>query len=308
MFKFLQIVILSRDRVEYLQESIESVLAQNESELDYEIIISDNSEKDDVNELINKFYLRSKKIKYIRRVPPISSKYHYELVISELNSKFTVIFHDDDMLHPDYLKIISPFILNNPPAAISCNAKIFKNKITDSKKLIHHFKSIKRFNKKQYFLEQYLVGNGGIAPFPGYVYNTKFLQEISFDSLISGKHFDVSLLSSLLDYGSIIWLPNVLMFYRVHGKNESSTESVPDRLKLLRYMFSEGVDRESKPVFLFRYLFWLNWIRQRGSFLSNFSNWRYQIAIKFIFVKAINVICTSYFWQSCIKKLRFKKL
>ena len=98
------------------------------------------------------------------------------------------------------------------------------------------------------------------------------------------------------------------MYYRVHGKSESSTESVPDRLKLLRYMFSEGVDRSSTPVFLFRYLFWLNWIRQRGSFWSNFSNWRYQIAIKFIFVKAINVIGTSYFWLTIYKKLRIIKI
>ncbi|WP_416695927.1 glycosyltransferase family A protein [Candidatus Pseudothioglobus sp. Uisw_050_01] len=309
MFKFLQIVILSRDRAEYLQESIESVLAQNDVELDYEIIISDNSEQNDVNELINKFYSTSKKIKYIRRVPPVSAQHHNELVISELNSKFAVIFHDDDILHPDYLKTIGPFILNNPPAAISCNAKIFKNKITDGKKLMHHFKSIKRFNNKQCFLEQYLVGNGGIAPYPGYVYNTSFLQKVSFDSIgkvsqIGWKHFDVSILSSLLDYGDIIWLPETLMFYRLGG--DSNNEDVSARLRLLRYMFMIGIDRASKPVFLYRYLFWLNWIRQQEFLWSNLSNWRYQIVIKFIFFKAINVICTSYFWKTCFRKLQFK--
>tara|TARA_B100000795_G_C22784348_1_gene433892 strand:- start:934 stop:1863 length:930 start_codon:yes stop_codon:yes gene_type:complete len=309
MFKFLQIVILSRDRAEYLQQSIESVLAQNDIELDYEIIISDNSEKNDVNELINKFYSTSKKITYIRRAPPISAKHHNELVISELNSKFAVIFHDDDILHPDYLKTIVPFILNNPPAAISCNAKIFKNKITDGKKLMHHFKSIKRFNNKQYFLEQYLVGNGGVAPYPGYVYNTSFLQEVSFDSIdkvsqIGWKHFDVSILSSLLDYGDIIWLPETLMFYRLGG--DSNNEDVSARLRLLRYMFLFGIDRTSKPVFLYRYLFWLNWIRQQGFLRSNLSNWRYQIVIKFIFYKAINVVCTSYFWKTCFRKLQLK--
>ena len=57
--------------------------------------------------------------------------------------------------------------------------KIFKNKIADGKKSMHHFKSIKRFNNKQYFLEQYLVGNGGIAPYSGYVYNTSFLKKVS---------------------------------------------------------------------------------------------------------------------------------
>ena len=59
MSAFLQIIILSRDRAEYLHEAIASVLTQNEPELDYEIIISDNSETDDVSDLINKYYLDS---------------------------------------------------------------------------------------------------------------------------------------------------------------------------------------------------------------------------------------------------------
>jgi cellulose synthase/poly-beta-1,6-N-acetylglucosamine synthase-like glycosyltransferase len=304
MFKFLQIVILSRDRAQYLQESIESVLGQNDVDLDYEIIISDNSERNEVSELIDKFYSTNKKIKYIRRVPPLSAKHHHELVISELNSKFAVIFHDDDIFHPDYLKTIAPFILNNPPAAMSCNAKIFKNKITDGKKSMHHFKSIKRFNNKQYFLEQYLVGNGGIAPYSGYVYNTIFLKKVSFDSIISGKHFDAVLLSSLLDYGPIIWLPEALMFYRVGG--DSSHEDVSARLRLLRYMFMVGVDRASEPVFLYRYLFWLNWIRQKDFLWSNLSNWRYRIVLKFVFFKVINVVSTSYFWKTCLRKVQIK--
>jgi len=304
MSAFLQIIILSRDRAEYLHEAIASVLTQNEPELDYEIIISDNSETDDVSDLINKYYLDSVKIKYIRRDPPISARNHYELVITELNSQFTVIFHDDDVLHPDYLKIISPFILNNPSASISCNAKIFKKVIADGSKKMHEFTSIKRFNNKKYFLEQYLLGNGGVAPFPGYIYNTEFLQKISFDLLISGKHFDVAFLSALLDYGPIIWLPETLMYYRVHDQSDSSNEVISARLRLLRYMFSEGVRRTSKPVFLYRYLFWLLWIKQQGSLFSNISKLRYRTALKFILFRLINVLFSSYFWMICIKKLR----
>ena len=64
-------------------------------------------------------------------------------------------------------------------------------------KKMHEFNSIKKFASKRDFLMQYLVGNGGIAPFSGYIFKTSCLQAITFKSLISGKHLDVSLLASL---------------------------------------------------------------------------------------------------------------
>ncbi|WP_416687586.1 glycosyltransferase family 2 protein [Candidatus Pseudothioglobus sp. Uisw_041] len=303
MTDFLQIIILSRDRVDLIQNSIDSAIAQNEPGLDYEIIISDNSDNDDVNELINKYYLKSNKIKYIRREPPLSGNAHYEVVISELNAKYAVIFHDDDILHPDYIKQITPLILNDSIAAVGCNALTFNNKIGDATKKTHNFKSIKKFDNKKDFLQQYLVGNGGIAPFPGYIYKTKFIQKIPFKSLISGKHLDVSLLASLLDYGAIAWIPEALMYYRVHLKGDSATEVIPHRLKYLRYAYSEGIDRESKSVFLSRYLWWFNWIRQQGSFTSNISKWKYRIVTKFLIFRFFNVISTSYFWFKILKKM-----
>ena len=300
----IQLVIFSRDRADFLKKTLDSALKQDYSEITYEIIISDNSEGDDVSELINASYLNYKNITYIKRNPPTSSLKHFEIVISEITSEYVVMFHDDDILHPKYIKKISPYILKNNNIAVGCNASIFKNNINDTNKTMHSFRSVKEFKNKKSFLEQYLLGNGGIAPFPGYIYKTFFLKKVSSNLTVLGKHSDVMLVSSLLNYGSIVWLPDSLMYYRVHKGSDSAKENIPDRLKLLRFMYLEGVSKYSESVFLYRFLYWINWIRQQGPFFENFPSWRYRIAIKFILYNLLRVFLSKYFFNLILKKIK----
>ena len=59
---------------------------------------------------------------------------HTQLVVSELNSEYSVIFHDDDILHPDYIINMSSFLNNNENVvAVGCNGMDFKNNISDLK-------------------------------------------------------------------------------------------------------------------------------------------------------------------------------
>ena len=56
---------------------------------------------------------RNKNIKYIKRNEFVSLMRHMQLVVSELDSEYAVIFHDDDVLHPDYMNIMPSFLNNN---------------------------------------------------------------------------------------------------------------------------------------------------------------------------------------------------
>jgi cellulose synthase/poly-beta-1,6-N-acetylglucosamine synthase-like glycosyltransferase len=307
MSNLLQIVILSRDRPNFLSKTIESATNLNASDISYEIIISDNSESDDVNNLFKENYSKSHKISYRRRIPTVSSSSHYQLVIEELNSEYAVIFHDDDIFHPDYLMKISPILLNQSFSAIGCNALIFKKEIKDGFKKMHEFSQIKKFNRKKDFIRQYLVGNGGVAAFPGYIYKTEYLKKISFLDLPSGKHADVALLASLIKYGDIIWLADTLIYYRTHITNDSASESIVDRLSLLRYMFSNGISRSSKSVFLFRYFYWFNWLRQKGLSTKDIFEWRYRKSLKFLFFGAPRFLFSSYFMKIILKRIKLKR-
>ena len=199
-----QIVILSRDRPEYLKQAIDSVLNQNKGLVDFELVVSDNSEKKEVGKMISENY-QSTDFRLLVRNPTLSSREHLKIVISELSSEYAVLFHDDDVMHPDYVKNMSLFLvnINQAVSAVGCNAFIFKKNILKCAQQMHDFESVKLFNSQSDFLSQYLFGMGGKAPFPSYIYNTKFLKKISITSLPCGKHGDVTLLSSLLDYAPI---------------------------------------------------------------------------------------------------------
>ena len=135
MKKNIQIYILSRNRPNYLRVALDSLLKQNHSQIKFEIIVSDSSDNDDVCKMIDRDYAQ-KNIKYIRRNSPLRAIDHINLVVSELNSEYSVIFHDDDILHPDYMTVMSSFLSKNDAAAIGCNCINFKDDISDPKKFL----------------------------------------------------------------------------------------------------------------------------------------------------------------------------
>ena len=80
------------------------------------------------------------------------------------------------------------------------------------------------------------------------------------------SHADTLMLSSLLKYGTIVWIEKPLMYYRVHASNLSVIESIPERLALLNYMKKKGLEKHSTKLILFRVLFWVKWILQQENF------------------------------------------
>jgi hypothetical protein len=299
----IQIYILSRDRPNLLREAIDSALKQNHSLIKFEIIISDNSENDDVYKMVNRNYTQ-KNIKYIRRSPPLPAKEHFQLVVSELDAKYTVLFHDDDILHPDYVRVMSSFLKNDNIVAVGCNAMILMGDTLSSKKSMSDFSPSIKFNNEKEFLERYLPGSGGSSPFPGYMYRTKYLKQAFLNIPIKGKHSDAAMLSSLLNYGEIVWLEKPLMYYRVHDSNDSVVENISDRLALFHYMKKKGVEKYSTKLLLFRVIFWSRWILQQGGFLSNITHWRYRTVVLSILLKIMKISMTRHFWQ--IIFLRYK--
>ena len=294
--KNIQIYILSRNRPNYLREALDSVLKQNHSLIKFEIIISDNSDNDDVCKMIDRDYAQ-KNIKYIRRSGNMSVMGHSQLVVSEVNSEYVVIFHDDDILYPDYMNVMSSFLNNNDVVAVGCNGMNFSDNVLDSKLRIRDLSSSTKFNNEKDFLERYLPGNGGAVAYPCYMYRTKYLKQAMIKAPFKGKHFDVGILSSLLNYGTIVWLTKPLIYYREHTSNLSITESIPERIALLNYMKKKGVEKNSTNFLLLRIMFEVKWILQQGSILSNITHRRYRVIILSVLLKIIKIFMRWDFWK-----------
>ena len=300
----LQVYILSRDRPVFLKQAIDSILNQ-QIQIDFELIISDNSMGDEVKKMITKCYSQ-RKFKYYKVNPTLSAQDHYELVVSKLNTEFAIMFHDDDIVSPNYLNDMFQAIKQDNAVAVGCNAKIFNKNIQDSKKNTHGFDKPKRFNNEKNFLSQYLPGNKGNAPYPSYIYRTKYLKKAFLKIPIKGKHSDVAMLSSLLSFGEILWLEKTLMYYRVHDSNDSAIESIPDRIKLMNFMKKKDLDRNSINFILFRVLFWIKWINQQSLNLKNFKNLKFRKALFSILLIILKLSYKLNFWLVILQRYQKK--
>lgn len=228
---------MTHNRTSQAFEAILSVLEQKNH--NFKLTVSDNSDTDNLGKLIQSNIQKNlslSKVNYIKRPRPLPALEHLNLCLDEVDSDYFCLFHDDDLMLPNF---VSKFIdaQNKFPhaAAFGTNAIAEKNGIRGKP----FFQSIGDYTvgitpKKlaaKYFSRHQL----GVAPFPSYVYKKIAIQSLCFDS-DSGKYGDVTWLLRVASCGEIIWVNEPLMIYRLHEGNDSLTESRRDRLKFLAFI------------------------------------------------------------------------
>jgi glycosyltransferase involved in cell wall biosynthesis len=244
----LQIFILCYNRPEFARQSIASALAQNQK--DFELIVSDNSTSDAVRAMVATEFPQ---VNYRFRDPHLKALDHFNLCLAEATAEHVCLFHDDDLLLPDFVDSVQDAINHHPQAAaIGVNGWIAESGHTPKLS----FRSGGAFHRvddaaalaAHYFSRHQL----GIAPFPGYVYAKARIAGLRFDQA-NGKYSDVSWLLRVADRGGLVWVVEPLMTYRLHASNDSRSESIGDRLKLLAYFKRNAADVGHRVIDDFRF-------------------------------------------------------
>lgn len=294
---------MSRDRAAFLEETLHSIFSQEYE--DFEVLISDNSTNDDVAEMLKRKYPQAR---VIRRIPDVPALEHFRVVIGELQHEFSVIFHDDDIMAPGYLKaMVSALDQDGSLAAVACNAGILRDRQLTSDSFMRGFQQRRLLQGPEAFLEHYLTLNGTPAPFPGYLYRTRLLSGLFLDQSEGGKYSDVSFLVKLVKRGPILWLPDVLMYYRLHSGNDSGQEKIGDKLRLLRFICRETtLNRRSPQVIDYRFDLWRKWVGSRLRDARVLRSRRFAVAFRFVFLKTLAFLATrpdfrSYLWEKLSK-------
>ena len=121
----LQIYIMSRDRPDYLINALDSVISQVTVNIKLDIIVSDNSETDEVEKIVSDLYQNSN-ITYVRRVPTLSPFDHHRAIINEVSSEFFMLFHDDDIMLPNLVQnLYTEISRDDDVVAVGSNALLF---------------------------------------------------------------------------------------------------------------------------------------------------------------------------------------
>lgn len=227
----LTIFLVTHNRPHDAVRAIESILRQENPK--FQLIISDNSNNDELTELIAENY---PEIEYRKRDSLITALEHFNLCISEVQSEYFSLFHDDDLMLSNY---VSAFWLAQRrfPRAIAFggNALVEQNNcvIGEAFKASSDYELINCSDDlaAKYFSRHQL----GISPFPSYIYRRSDACSLEFD-VHAGKYSDVQSLLQLADCGLFVWIKEPMMVYRIHGSNDSYIESFGDRLKFLAFL------------------------------------------------------------------------
>jgi glycosyltransferase involved in cell wall biosynthesis len=239
----LSITLLTHNRTKQAFEAILSILSQ--SNQNFKLIVSDNSDDDSLGHLIQENIQTNSSLLgviYIKRPQVLPALDHFNICLNEMSSDYFCLFHDDDLMLPNFVSEFFKAQNQYPDAvAFGANAIAEKNGVGDEiffQSVGSHTVGITPKKLAERYFSRHQLG---VAPFPSYIYKKSAIKWLRFDSGW-GKYGDVTWLLSVASCGEIVWLNKPLMIYRLHDGNDSLTESRRDRLKFLGFI-KKNIDK-----------------------------------------------------------------
>ena len=306
----LTIAIPTYNRREYLGKCIKSIL--NQTFQDFEIIIFDNHSNYNIKGFI--LQLKDRRIKLIINQKNLGNRGNFRKIFNyKFNSKYIIIFHDDDIMHPYLLDKEIELLEKNPDMVfVGTNMNFVKNHKQMSKFSTKIKNNIMIFNNSMSFTKL-LLTNFNLC-LDSVMYRMNILEDItSYDNKFF-KWGDRPYLVNLSKKGKIAILKDKLVNYRIHKNQDSQTESV-DQANYAFNLFlfykenlPQPLSKKDRKLF---YSFATN-----NLILSGFSfskNWRgYMEFMKqarnkdILKLRHLNLRGVYYFFNG-LKKMYFKK-
>ena len=241
--KDLTVFVLTHNRGQLLLETINSIVAQDCS--DFKFIVSDNSSNDETKQLLTENKLINK-FEYRKRDKEYSSLDHFNMCLSEVETKYFILFHDDDVMLPNMISTLYEKITSGDYSAVACSAYT----INASSEIIGIFGpqnlSDILIDNASSLIYQYLIGD--IFPYPSYMYSKEKCKSLIFVE-DAGKYSDVTWLARVAEQAPILWVSQNLMKYRMHGGQDSSAWSYIQQLKLINRMNSYVITKQQKKIY-----------------------------------------------------------
>lgn len=269
--------LITRNRPHLLKLALDSVLNQTIS--NFPIIISDNSTNNETKEMIEAFYLSYPNIIYTRREREYGLIEHWNKVLSEVHSEYFMIFHDDDIMHPNMIKTMLDIITKDHSLAfIATNARIIKNgRVCYSK--YKGKEEIIELKEAEELFKMYAEGDW-IPPFPSYIYSKVIAENMRFSESKGGKYCDVAFLIDAFDVGKLAIITKPCMDYFYHDGQVSQVNDYFQRIKLINYIRKKmKISSHENSLINFRLMnlyCWINnLVRTPNNSISRKKIWNY---------------------------------
>jgi glycosyltransferase involved in cell wall biosynthesis len=214
----ISVSILSYNRPVYLREAVESVLRQSETPCN--VTIFDNGSASEVQEAIRDYLELG--VRWVGSDVNRGSHWNTLRAIDAVSSRYFMLLHDDDRLHPSFLERQVRFMEeNNAVSAVSCNGDLINH---SGVKLGRTLAPIQQGGRYHYFGFSGEVAlkyaSNSCIPLSPTIYRTSLSRFVGIREEF-GKVADAVLFCDLTTVGPIAYLDDPLYDCRIHPGQDS---------------------------------------------------------------------------------------
>ena len=238
----IQVIIPTYNRVKYLERTLNSVL--NQSFDSYEIIVVDAASTDGTKEYLER--VQSPMVRVVRYEDNLGMFGNMNRALSHADVKYVSIFHDDDIMAPNFIEKQYELLSNNPKVVMAHTASYVideDDRIMGKHPLCSNTVTIEGDEFVNVVLRE--PENYSIVA-PSVCLNLDLIEDrVIFDPrmILWG---DLDCWIRLSKYGSIAYIKEHLIYYRVHKESGATIileGNLIERIKDREY-FEENVNRE----------------------------------------------------------------
>lgn len=270
------IAIPTHNRPEFLEQSIRSILRQIFQ--DFEILIFDDASDFSIPEFLSRF--NDPRISFLRSSQLLSkegNRGNFERITRyNFLSPYVLIFHDDDVMRPDFLEKSVALLGSNLDMAWTGSGLRFVSRASDMERFEPSADPAQPLICATSTDVVRLMLSGFHLCFDSVLYRREVLGDIGpfYDRF--GKWCDRPFLVSLSEKGTVGIFPEALINYRVHSGQDSQTSKQPGlqtyNFNLYKYYFSKlPQPLLQKDRYLFYSFTLTNLIRSVPTFAGNFK-------------------------------------
>jgi glycosyltransferase involved in cell wall biosynthesis len=271
MYDNLEVFITTYSRAQMLNKTLISICEQ--SAVGFDIIIVDNASTDETKDIVENVVLKypERNITFVPSEINIGGTNNINRARMMAKKQWAMLFHDDDLMHPEYIKTAMDLLKQNPDAAMaSCtytpspeptmeNWETFSNQA--------NIAAVKDFAA--------LMFTGTAQNFASTIYKTELMQTGEIKNKIYGKMWDRPFMLDLAKSGKTIILKDPYIRYRVHeGQDTNTSESgpfAPEYFALLN---------------CYKEILGNNWLNKYGKIYNSFIH--AQLKIGYRWMKSVN--------------------
>ncbi len=227
----IEILVLTYNRAAFLRVTLESLLAQKYPAS--RICVLDNGSTDDTHLVVQSFASRG--VEFVRRAQNDPRGCWPELQ-AMARGPWTMLFHDDDLLHPNYLSDVAAVLVVEPRATVVVSSmKVHQDPENAAWENVRGTQWTIR-TARQLAEDLY---RGFRMPFCSAVYRTDVLRGLSPRFDVYGKIFDRPFVIDAACAGKAVVMRDAYVKYRTHAKQDSTDTSsgpfLPEVLALQAY-------------------------------------------------------------------------